>query len=777
MARRTAPLQINGFEGGFNTEFNPLQIPPNVSVDEVNMELRRDKSRSKRLGMNYEPDYVEVNSGVVIDVSQKAATQIFLWENAGGDPDKSLMVVQAASSVQVFDPDAGSSISAGLLLNYSLPASSYSVPASFTVIGGDLIMVIGQYETYIFEFDGESTVTVDDSTELKVRDFWGCQADPYTNPESINKRDPGPQVEYEYLYNLRNQTFGLPRRKNNTENDEDPIEAFFDEEGAIPSHADNVNNHLYADPDDSDDRITRRFFTSSMKSNPGGSVRAPMGHCIIDVFKRGESRYQFMLDKEDEFDDLENYFSSAGSNPLPQDKSSGGASVCQTFAGRVWFAGFPSGVTDGDSFSPSLSSYVLFSTLVNSKKDIGRCYQEADPTSPDDAALVATDGGFIKIEDAFNIVALKPVSNSLMVFAENGVWRVAGNEDGGFTSTSYAVEKVSDRGCVSGQSVVMVGKSLFYWSFDGIYIIAPNEYGVWGSQNLSISTIQTFYVEMDFNKKATAKGFYDSYENQVRWVYTGQPIDESVSEELILNLNFRSFTKNSVPTIETASDEVYGSYPLVVAIGRTEPYDISQDTYPVTVNTADVTASGVDVEVTVDTRQSGFREIIYLIDTGVSAMAEIKYTFGRYYDESFYDWGTEEIAYDAYIITGAITGGEARYNKQAPYLTAFFKKTEDGFNPDLSPTNESSCLISSRWNWTENLNGRKWSTPRQAYRNTRLYFPTDSSDTFDSGDTVITTKNKIRGIGHSVAFKFDSEAGKNMHIHGWAFNLQANEVE
>ena len=105
------------------------------------------------------------------------------------------------------------------------------------------------------------------------------------------------------------------------------------------------------------------------------------------------------------------------------------------------------------------------------------------------------------------------------------------------------------------------------------------------------------------------------------------------------------------------------------------------------------------------------------------------------------------------------------------------EKTEDGFNADLTPTNSSSCMLSSQWDWTVSTLPNKWSTPRQAYRPRGVYFPTDINDEYNNGVGVIATKNKIRGWGHAVSFRFASEPGKNLHLHGWSFTAEANKEE
>src|SRR3546814_8334875 len=71
------------------------------------------------------------------------------------------------------------------------------------------------------------------------------------------------------------------------------------------------------------------------------------------------------------------------------------------YSGRIFYSGFPGTLIDGDTSSPKMSSYVLFSQLVTDATSIVACYQSNDPTSSDQSDLLDTDGGFIRIKGAF----------------------------------------------------------------------------------------------------------------------------------------------------------------------------------------------------------------------------------------------------------------------------------------------------------------------------------------------------------------------------------------
>ena len=55
----------------------------------------------------------------------------------------------------------------------------------------------------------------------------------------------------------------------------------------------------------------------------------------------------------------------------------------------------------------------------------------------------------------------------------------------------------------------------------------------------------------------------------------------------------------------------------------------------------------------------------------------------------------------------------------------------------------------------------------------RNYIPSGPADTFDFGDAVLVTKNKLRGSGKTISLKIQSETGKDMQILGWGVTATA----
>jgi hypothetical protein len=114
--------------------------------------------------------------------------------------------------------------------------------------------------------------------------------------------------------------------------------------------------------------------------------------------------------------------------------------------------------------------------------------------------------------------------------------------------------------------------------------------------------------------------------------------------------------------------------------------------------------------------------------------------------------------------------------KQVPHVVFLFTRTEDGFDENMNAASASSCIVQAQWNWANSATSGKWGRPFQAYRYTRNYIPSGPLDAFDTGDGVLVTKNKLRGIGRSLSLKLQSEPGKDMKVLGWAVRMSGQSL-
>src|SRR6185312_10824603 len=174
-----------------------------------------------------------------------------------------------------------------------------------------------------------------------------------------------------HLYNLRNQSWAIPRPTfNGGDNPTDLITQFSSVGGTFPSNSDVTTSYTYENTSSNNSKFIRRFNASDCFNDPRNNAVAPVGYFIIDALDRGSSRktaYAQMMSQ---------YASNTVNiSDLPQDESPYGPTVVCEFSGRIFYGGFTGDLIDGDTSSPKLSSYVMFSQLVTDNQSIYNCYQ------------------------------------------------------------------------------------------------------------------------------------------------------------------------------------------------------------------------------------------------------------------------------------------------------------------------------------------------------------------------------------------------------------------
>lgn len=756
MARTKTTAEFNTFVKGLVTEASPLNSVPSSSLDEQNFILNRNGSRQRRRGMDFENGFSKITTNVVAPASGEAAFSSFDWTNAGGDADKMISVIQVGNEIRFFDLDT-TPISSSLIHTKTYSTVSVDTVFSYAVVDGLLVVATGLKEFSVFEFDGTSTVT--ETTDiLYIRDLFGVD-DGLRSLSNIENRPTS--LTDTHLYNLRNQTWALPRVDGNNETVQDPITSFYAQGSSYPSNSDSVTPYLHADPNDGDNRTIERFFSEELFKNPPGSTASAIGYFIIDAMERGASRIT------EEAALRARHSLNFSVTTLPEDKTPGGPSVVTEFAGRVWFGGFSASLENGDDKSPRMSSYLLFSRFVQDSSDINKCYQGGDPTTAVNPDLIDTDGGFIRIDGAYGIKKLVNVGQHLLVIATNGVWRVFGGNDSGFNSTNYVVSKITSNGCRGTGSIVELENTVAYWGDDGIYSVAPNEFGDWAATNITQSTIQSLFDEINIEDKALVQGLYDKFERKIRWVYKNRLSQTDETEELVFDLNLKAFYKNVIKQLSVAS------IPRVVSLFKQQPYQLTTGTDNIVAASDNVIAGTDNVVEDINDRVTVTRQLGYVIITDLSPT--IKFTFGVYRNNNFKDYfSSNSVGVDAaaFLVTAYVSGDDYQRDKQVPYLSCHFKRTEDGFEDvgggDIQATNQSSCKVQARWNWADSATSGRWGEEFQAYRYRRHYIPADASDPFDYGFEVISSKSKLRGKGKVLSLKFSTEPDKDLHLYGWS---------
>lgn len=764
MAQAQTNKEYRTFVKGLITEATALTFPENASLDEANFVLNRDGSRQRRLGMDYEVGYLPTTiTAVDVGTLADAAISLFKWTNAG-DGTYNFWVLQVGKKL-FFGNAASTAISSGYLSALTIDLSTYSTHADYykypvsMASGKGHLFVTGKYiNPFNVHYNSGAGTTTKESMTLKIRDLVGVNDGTLVGLDQTT-------LTAAHKYNLKNQGWRSA-------------------DAVLGEYYDDIAYWLAAWPGTypANNKIPASALTANYEPDPVklrripfGEVNAPRGRFVLDLFNRDRAT-------------VSNIAGCATT-----ETESGRPEALAFYAGRVWYAGVQSNPSDGEF---NIAGHIFFSQLLETAHKANLCYQEADPTSYEISDLVATDGGAIRIPEIGKVHRMVNIRNSLVIFADNGVWDISGSgADEGFSATGYQVKKISSVGSLSPQSIVEVEGYIFYPSFSGIYVLAPNQVtGLLEAINITETTIQKAYLAVPTISKVYSVGNYDSINKKVSWLYNDDATYDGVSykywykKELIFDTVLKAFYRYEiVPANATQGPWVSGYIPS------------SATSVEYTVNTIVAGGSGNPVVATNPTQviagstaQPGrgstlLKYITFVMNNGTTS---VDITFSHYKATSFKDWDTYAggvglgANYDSFLITGYELLEDTMRNKQVVYLVPHFARTETGYNSDMTYKTPSGCYIRTMWDFcsygnTDPFDGSlsgKWGTPFQAYRLLKPYIPSGPSDGFKYGYDIVSTKNRVRGGGKAFSMRIYSEAGKDMHLLGWGVKFEGATI-
>lgn len=726
MSRAKTYKLYNTFVRGLITEASPLTYPENATYDELNCYLTRRGDRGRRLGINTEA------SGTVSALTFSKAgfdalsVNTYVWQSVANQPDVNYLAVQVGLSVSFFNLGS-SAISSGLTsLNIDLTPyvrPGVTSPASKRVSltsGKGYLFIVGEHiDPIIVTYDRDTNTVSADTILLLIRDFKGV------DDGLANDQEPTTLTDL-HKYNLMNQ--GWVNSTNNGTSGSSVT--YYTQFGSSSTYVapDITPINTYHTSQGRYPGNNKQWWSAKNASGVfdptilvnifGGNTRAPQGHFILEAFN---------LDRA----------AVSGITSIPVETTYERPSAVGFFSGRVWYA---------------VNSTVYFSQYMDDKRKVGFCYQEADPTSEDISDLIATDGGVIPIPEMSKAVALIPAGNGILVFATNGIWNITGTS-AGFTATDISVSKVSPIGTDSPNSIIQAEGEFYWWSRVGIMgmsqkvgVFGPIE-GSFDRTLISESTIQTLYNDIPFANKAYVSGVYDAANNLVVWLYssdTSRPY--RYDRVLNLDLTLKAFYPYQISSTSSTPWIVGG-----LATPKLNDISISFDVWP----------------------KNSF--IKYMSVNPVGSNYNI--AFNSFRDSTYQDWGTE--TYLSFIETGYELLQDAMREKQTPFITTFFKRTEDMFeltvDGDYTMNHQSSCYLMAKWDWSNSPVSNKWSNKRQVYKYDRMPVVDESNLAVDNGYAIITATEKVRGNGRSIQFRFEcDEANRDFHILGWAVQFTGN---
>ena len=709
MPRAEQLKPYTSFIKGLITEAGPLTFPENASFDEDNMVLSRTGKRSRRLGLDYETGYA-LSTQTFSELSLvDSAITTKTWNAVAGQGSRNFLVIQIGTTLYFHNY---SSILSQDQKSFTVDLSTYAISGasnqaadkvSMSSGRGKLYVVGKQQEPIAIEYDPDlDSITVTEIT-LQIRDFEGTD-------DSLGNSEEPATLSAEHEYNLRNQGWNSPGN-----GEPEPITTYFSSEAVYPPNS----KQWWVAKNSSE-----VFDASLLTKFSQGEMLAPRGHYVLDAFNKDRD-------------------TAAGVSGITTETESTRPVVTAFYAGRVWYAGLESSKQNGS---------VFYSQVVEGDDNIGRCYQDADPTSEDVSDLVDTDGGVVQIPRIGNVKALFETEDKLMVMADNGVWSIAGTEGSGFKATDFAVTFVGSVGVLASESVVDVEGVPIWWADTGIYTVQADQIsGRLKPQNLTSTTIQTYYNEVPAKNKSECKGIYDSSERRVRWYYTenGEDAPTKYTKTLTLDVDLGAFYPWSISSLETNSPWIGSVFTAPVLS------DVSGDAQVITLSGDTVLDSSSDNVIISQDEVQTFSTFTWTLVFETDG-TDTQYTFAFYNNGEYVDWesaDSEGVDAPAFLDTGYELGGDIARFKQSNYLFCYFEKVNDG-----------GCFVKAKWDWHDNPNLGKHSTKFEAYREKQATHQ----------GPVVVSRSKVRGKGRALQLRFESQPGKDLELLGWANNFSGN---
>lgn len=764
MSRATANKLYRTFVKGLVSEASPLTYPEDASTDEDNCVLSQNGNRIRRLGIDFETGYIPSTQTFDQTLFLDYAVREYVWTGANNIPGTNFYVQQIGATLYFYS--LNNTTISPYQKSFTVDLTQFLAAGFTNVSGTEVEMVSGKgylfvtgqvIEPFYIAYDPVLDTITTKVITIQIRDFQGV------NDGLANDQEP-PTLTPEHQYNLQNQGWVAPTNDGTsgtnvsfydpyggtgtyTAPTTSPITQFFATFNRYPGN--NKQWWVAQAPTDQDGVKAGDFDPTLLTKFYFGTGHSPQGHYVVNAFKIDRSGV-------------------SGVPSLPVITTQPRPKAVSFFSGRVWFG---------------LNNTLYFSQIIDDIRKVGFCYQDGDPTSQFISDLIATDGGVIPIPEMINVQKIVPIGPGLMCFAENGVWFVSGGS-GGFSALNLEVSKISPIGTNSPNSVVTVehatgsgsvaNNTIYWWSEVGIQSISPSN-GVLGpiagyfqKTLVSQATIQTFFDDsISSTSKQFVKAVYDPASQVIQWFFKTLENTASYKYDRILNLNLLldAFYPWTITSNSTSPWLIGGVALPHLIVGTTEA--------PVTAQGIAVTATTLPVTSPIPTKQvrSTFFKYGVIVPTGTT----YQLTFGSFDNTNHADWQTFDSvgqAYTSYVETGFELLDDAMRNKQTPYVFVYMQQTENALVQD-SPgqyhlSNPSSCFLTTKWNWTNTTAGNKWSTKVQVYRISQ--FPRfDSGDVFNNGQTVMVTKNKVRGNGKAIQFRMENgDIGTDFNIYGWS---------
>tara|TARA_B100002049_G_scaffold146858_1_gene109157 strand:- start:4664 stop:6994 length:2331 start_codon:yes stop_codon:yes gene_type:complete len=772
-----ASLDKNYFQQttGKITEASPLNFPEGSLLDASNVEIDFTGTLKRRLGIQFEDSFtLDALSNNPNDDLDPSFADTYIWENPKRANGNSILVCvfvdtresDGITRVHLAFYDLNKRpISANRIdvITIEQEVIDYTPRVQLVEAKGFLFVATGIGDPiYIDYFPGESLGNIFQINEIEffLRDTIGANANGFSRSTSLPS---------DRLYDLINQ--GWPYDKvpwiddtaaTGVDGFRFPWYNFEYWYGRYPSSNDLYNTYM----------INGVMSRTAIESSQPSSGTSAKGSFVIPL-RRAFTPDDTSMRYTDRVVGLVNNYAFTGGSVDDIDQ---GPSAIEFFQGHVCFAGALSRKT-------SLRNAILVSQSLTSVEKAGAIHAVNDPSSDIDSSPLDIDGGVIRLEGVDEIISLKVVGNSLIVFCSNGIWSVSGPLEGLFTVNEVNITKISDEGVDSPGSIVELQSSIMFWGRSGIFALSPQQASsIPQVTDLTESTIQEDYNKLNNFQKAYCKGVSDPKARKVYWMYNNSITsdeDRFYNHDTILIFDARSqgFYYYNIEN----SDQ--GPYLMSAFVSDSLSQSVELENVVVGQDVVQVGSEDVTINRTISEAQVSndlyFWGLAYNDPEDERLSADF---FAQFLNEGFEDWSTSPVGgaqdYTSYLETGHEIVGDTMRNKQATYVFCYFNRTEEEFVDNgqggLEFDRPSSCYMQTKWDWTDSGTANRWTAPAQVYRFRRNYIPALGPFNYDFD--VIETKNKVRGKGKSLRVRFESESGKDFQLLGWATSYTAGQT-
>lgn len=700
----------NNLTKGLITYATGLNFPENAVVASSNMVYEPYGLAHRRMPLDTE-------AGGNTSVLSGAPIVGYFWKDGTADGSFYFYILQTNNLLNIFKVDPTlTTVSTDFFEQIDLNLYATFAIATWTECqfssGNGYLFVVNQTMTPIALFYDASSGLLDViESPIMVRDFDGePEAGAFTNTR------PG-ALTSNHNYNLINQ--GWTDGTHGDDTTTNKISTFLTDIGKYPSNAD-----IWWEFKDTSSVYNPT--TSVVNSIALGNSPAPQGHFILDAFAQShDTAFGAVVGLQDTTAD---FFRP---------------SAVAFFAGRVFYSGTPwNGFSQNIYFSQiitSLGTNVPTQMGNNGNYNtFGACFQQNDPTSEQNFDLLPIDGGVVRIPEAGIIYKLWPLQGALIVFASNGIWSLTGTQSGlGFTADNYSVNKISSVRTISYTSFVDVMGYPMFWTHEGIYSLTVDttanvSSGGFVVKSLTDQTILQFFQAIPGLSKLYARGTYDPFQYQVKWIYSSTaPGSEdalnSYDSVLTFNTLTGSFSPWSVPTDNNVLREIFTTI-------STNP---SVNSYRTKYVYSFIVASQLFF---------GFAD-----ETPNASV--------------YQDWITTATGPEDYVSsfdTAYKIFGQADKRVTENWLTIYFSNQAlDQADPSNPTTIVSSAQVRNKWDYSLNLIPVKWDSQQLC-------------QVIDNSYSTAIRRLRMRGRGRVFQLNFTSDGSYPMNVEGWSMSQTVN---